>query len=676
MLSPDRILHEQAQSEKEIRTRFQHFAFSVADALANWDLPGSHAFDGASANFRRRYSQTSVLPSPLLCDYLSFLSQPTENPASCRDVLLLLLTLCAIPFADAARRGRLPSLFLRWKCNLTADSLAPTSSTSVKVHIGYALPSIVLFVIPPSPLRHLLHLTFRSALVSAHHAQRDVSRTYGCKLFTITSGSSRACSAHSFLMSRPSLGLRSISEQAPLYDPSSAPHSGSRLRGSQATSGAHTSTGSQLPYSPLLPLPPASMSKLAPRLPDVLDVEQIENQEPISKLTQHDRLAVPGALAARRLTRRGVSDGFGIPTHDVQRSRSSAMMTSFPSSLGPKAALRLDIPAASERSAQQPASKSAGMIRSYSLPVATQEEHDEQQRIMALGLSPIGRYGGNTSWWQYGWPSPGGLNYRHVHRSPAVPEFPGQRRRSSQSKLSTVMTPIHAESAGAAASPQATPSASSPAVSRPSSRSSKTHSSCSPKMKAKHLPGIHQHAFQTSATRSASSSPKMGRSPLSTMSINLPAADQQQEYVDPQEDDSDDVYDDDEADVAATPPEAAFDIEMDALNQRFAEWSRSQAMATPSASAPRPVDQDDYFNLVHDDQPGNASLGVGGGSDTSDEARTPRASSPRPLSKGALYCHDQSRALQHRVDDDDSQSLARTDRWSGSFDFIHPDHLA
>ncbi|KAJ9478619.1 hypothetical protein PHBOTO_002129 [Pseudozyma hubeiensis] len=471
-------------------------------------------------------------------------------------------------------------------------------------------------------------------------------------------------------MSRPSLGHRSISEQAPLYDPSSAPHSGSRLRGSKATSGAHTSTGSQLPYSPLLPLPPASMSKLTSRLPDVLDVEQIENEEPTSKLAQH------GALAARRLTRRGVSDGFGIPTHDNHRSRSSAVMASLPSALGPKAALRLNIPAPSERSAQQPASKSAGMIRSYSLPVATQEEHDEQQRILALGLSPVGRYGGNTSWWQYGWQSPGGLNYRHVHRSPAVPDMPIQRRRSSQSKLSTVMTPIHAESVGAVVAPSATSSASPPAVSKPSSRSSKTHSSCSPKMKTKHLPGIHQHAFQSSATRSASSSPKMGRSPLSTISVNLPAADQQQEFVDLQEDDGDDVIDDDDADVVATPAEAAFDIEMDALNQRFAEWSRSQAMATPSASAPRPVDQDDYFNLVHDDQSGNASLGVGGGSDTSDEARTPRASSPRPLSKSALYCHDQSHAQQHRVDDDDSHSLAQNDRWSGSFDFIHPDHLA
>ncbi|CDW98594.1 hypothetical protein, partial [Sporisorium scitamineum] len=489
------------------------------------------------------------------------------------------------------------------------------------------------------------------------------------------------------LVPRPSLSHRSISEQPPLYNPASAPQSGSRLRGSKAVSGAHTATGSQLPYSPLLPLPPASTStsKLDFSRPEHVDAEQSENAAPFSALAQHANAASPSALAARRLARRGVSEGFPYHSQQMKPNR-SAMPPTAVSALGPKAALRFDIAAASDLSGQPAASKSAGMVRSYSLPVATQAEHDEQQRIMALGLSPVSRYAANPSWWQYGWPSPGGINHRHVHHGPAapVPEFVGQRRRSSQSKLSTSLTPI-ADSA-------ADSDAVSTSASRPSSQSSKTRSSCSPKMKSKHIPSIHQHTFQNSSSRSASLSPKAGRSPLSMMSINLPAVDQQRDQAESRRDaivDEDEKDDDDDElvdDAATTPAQAAFDIEMDALNQRFAEWSRSQAVTTPCARTSHTIgsggesnsqqQQDDYFNLVHDDQPSNGFLGIGGGSDTSDEARTPRASSPRPLSKAALYHHDHHPMQQHLIDVNDAdQAFARNDRWSGFFDFIHPDHL-
>ncbi|CBQ70922.1 conserved hypothetical protein [Sporisorium reilianum SRZ2] len=477
---------------------------------------------------------------------------------------------------------------------------------------------------------------------------------------------------------RPSLSHRSISAQPPLYDPSSAPQSGTRLRGSKAVSGALMPTGAQLPYSPLLPLPPASTSKLDFSRSAHVDADQSENAAPFSRLDQHGNPVSPSALAARRLARRGVSEGFPFHSSQMKPTRSGVLPSAF-SHLSPKIALRLDIAAASEVSGQPAASRSAGMIRSYSLPVATQAEHDEQQRIMALGLSPVSRHAADSSWWQYGWPSPGGVNHRHVHHAPAapVPEFVGKHRGPSQSKLSSVLTPI-------ADSVVDTAAVSSQATSRPSSRSSKTRSSCSPKMKSKHVPSIHQHTFQnassspTSSRRSsASMSPKPGRSPLSMMSINLPALDQQREHAESLALDDDD--DDESVDDAATttPAEAAFDIEMDALNQRFAEWSRSQAATTPCARTSHTEHQDDYFNLVHDDERSNAFLGVGGGSDTSDEARTPRASSPRPLSKAALHHRDHHRTHpQHLLDaTEPDQAFAQNDRWSGSFDFIHPDHL-
>lgn len=554
----------------------------------------------------------------------------------------------------------------------------PLHNPSVVVpHIASHCP----FLVVSSPCPHsLLLIRSASASVLAFIYKTDQPQPLLRSSYPIKLGPSLSLSLTlRCIMSRPSLGSRSISEQAPLYDPSSAPHSGSRLRGSKTASGAHTATGSQLPYSPLLPLPPASTPKLAPRLADLVDAEQAENVAPSHALAQHGAPASASALAARRLARRGLSEGYGLHFNNIKLMRSATVLDSVASALGTKAALRLDIPATSDLAAQPVETKSAGMIRSYSLPVATQEEHDEQQRIMALGLSPVGRYTGNTAWWQYGWPSPGGVNHRHIHRSPATPRFPSQRRRSSQSKLSNVMTPTADAQARVVSAATSPCSVALPIPSQPAKRTSKTHSSCSPKMKNKYLPSIHQHSFQNSSSRSASSSPKTGRSPLAMMSVNLPATDQQQGHIDGVgcaglEQGHDKNNDDDDDKVAATPVEAAFDIEMDALNQRFAEWSRSLAMATPSACAPRCLDQDDYFNLVHDDQPNNGLLGVGGGSDTSDEARTPRASSPRPLSKAALFRQEHDLLQPQGVVDHDER-FVQTDRWSGSFDFIHPDHL-
>ncbi|KAJ1034937.1 hypothetical protein NDA18_000544 [Ustilago nuda] len=466
-------------------------------------------------------------------------------------------------------------------------------------------------------------------------------------------------------MSRPSLAHRSISEQAPLYNPSTNPHSGSHLRGSKAASGAQIATGSVLPHSPWLPLAPPSNSKHSTLSVDVIDVEQTENFAP----GQHRAPLSSASLASRRQARRGLSEGFSLHTNQHKSSRMT-MPISAASALGPKSALRLDIAATADHFSAA-ASKSAGMIRGYSMPVATQEEHDEQQRIMALGLSPVGHYAANPAWWQYGWSSPGGVNHRHLQRQNGAPEFVSERQPSSQSKLATVM-------AAASTPSHPSPMSSSPLTTRPSSHASKTHSSCSPKMKNKHLPSIYQHTFQNTSSRSASSSPKIGRSPLSMISVNLPAVDQQlQEQAL-----SKSVHD------TISPINNAFEIEMDALNQRFEQWSRSQALSTLRES--RSNDQlsatanedEDYFNLCHDEPQdnlvrGGADLGflvrVTGGSDTSDEARTPRASS-RPLSKTALQYHNLEHLATHK--DDAQHSFAETNRWSANFDFIHPDHLA
>ncbi|KAI3476995.1 hypothetical protein L1887_61425 [Cichorium endivia] len=245
---------------------------------------------------------------------------------------------------------------------------------------------------------------------------------------------------HSTALSRPSLGHRSISEQAPLYEPSSAAHVGSRLRGSKATSGSVTQNGSHLPFSPLLPLPPVVDIKLHEAEREFADDEQAENCAPHMFPGHHRPPVGPSALATRRQARRGVSEGFAA-LHPHQVAGNRAGLGAQPAVLTPggKGALRLDIAAAADSKSQQ-ACRSAGMIRSYSMPVATQDEHDEQQRIMALGLSPIGRYAANPAWWQYGWPSPGGVNHRHLHRAP-VPEMLGQRRGSAQSKLAAVVAP-------------------------------------------------------------------------------------------------------------------------------------------------------------------------------------------------------------------------------------------
>ena len=178
-------------------------------------------------------------------------------------------------------------------------------------------------------------------------------------------------SSPSAMLSRPSLGHRSISEQAPLFDPTAVPHSGTRLRANKAASGAKTATGSILPFSPLLPLPPAATSKPQGTHVAGVEVGSTQNLAPSPFPGQRRMPISPSALASRREARRGVSEGF-TPLHAADR----IAMAPSPSALAPKTALQLDIGAAAHLTGQPNACSSAGMIRSYSMPVATQQEHD------------------------------------------------------------------------------------------------------------------------------------------------------------------------------------------------------------------------------------------------------------------------------------------------------------
>lgn len=189
MLSPDKIPDEQAQSEEEIRERFQHFALSVPHARQVHTLltalPPISGGDTSHRCFHRLYFVT----------YCSYRSRPT--------ILRPVETYCCCCFCLFAHS--LPPTLLagnscpRYPCAGSA-TLLPTRSRQPRrrrsrVHIGHALPSIILSVIPSSPLRYPLHLTFRSTLVSIHHAQRG-RRILRCPLHLPSPFSLPSASAH------------------------------------------------------------------------------------------------------------------------------------------------------------------------------------------------------------------------------------------------------------------------------------------------------------------------------------------------------------------------------------------------------------------------------------------------------------------------------------------------
>ncbi|PWZ01695.1 hypothetical protein BCV70DRAFT_199131 [Testicularia cyperi] len=433
------------------------------------------------------------------------------------------------------------------------------------------------------------------------------------------------------IMSRPTLGNRSISEQPPLADAAgthgATAHAGSRLRGYNASSGATLGVGSRLPFSPLLPMPPApSESDL-----DAMAADASEQLTPMAR-SGDDTDRQQSNLASRRQARRGASDGFALTVNGPVPHIGSHLMP--PSSRRP---LRLDIQAASElHSMSQP--KSAGMIRSYSLPVATQEEHEEQHRIMALGVSPVGRYSNNPQWWQFGWPSPGGINRPGFAeaRRPSQNILPldrviGTAGSLASPSLSRMVSPCSSRRPSASSS-RANSSGRNSTSSNNGTSGGKVHSSSSPKMKTKHLPSI---------SSTLPTSPR--RSPLAAISVNN--ATQPQSQLQPPS----------QAPSHVQPPPAqdCIEVEMDALNQKFAEWRRSPSSAFAH-------NQEDYFNHYQ-------TSVSGGASDTSDEAKTPRAASPSANLDPASSPFNQKSA---------SLDLGPSHHAPFDLSFIHPDHLS
>ncbi|EPQ29953.1 uncharacterized protein PFL1_02625 [Pseudozyma flocculosa PF-1] len=247
------------------------------------------------------------------------------------------------------------------------------------------------------------------------------------------SSSSSTFLAESMLRSqRPRLGHRSISDMSPLVDPSNDPApkkhqanvlpglAGTRVRvQNDAVSGAQLKDGTRAPFTPLLPMPPAAGTK------DMADLSFLfrGNQDSGNSTPKADT-AGSNTLASRRQAKRGASEGICPSCMNTLQ----ACATFGGPSCGSRRPLHVDTKTAAEQHGrlQPPAPRSAGMIRSYSMPVATQQEHEEQNRIMALGVSPVGKYVANPSWWSYGFASPGGAPL-NLERRPSMGPAPHER---------------------------------------------------------------------------------------------------------------------------------------------------------------------------------------------------------------------------------------------------------
>ncbi|PWN50052.1 hypothetical protein IE53DRAFT_114105 [Violaceomyces palustris] len=417
-------------------------------------------------------------------------------------------------------------------------------------------------------------------------------------------------------LSRPRLSHRSISDLSPLVESHSfegdsngwpgqehghgngmSNRSGSRLRGMKIASGGLTTTGSRLPFSPLLPMPPARCGTEE----EMMDLANCDGGDSTPKPLTSETVS---SLASRRQARRVASE------NTVPDRRASA---NDHLAVNPKV-LRVDTRAASVRACiNMP--RSAGMIRSYSMPVATQVEYEAQKRIMALGSScpdsssGLGAYSANTSWWSYGWPASGGGTPRLERR---------------------------------------------PSISVPPLEAVTMLSSPSPKSKVRQL-----------SPRLMPRSPRAGRSPLGLMSTNLPAREQQQpspraslsKSGKPSGPEGDVPFDD-----TARFDMEIVDQELEVIHEKNENWSGGGHFTD--------CGEDDYFS-VRKDSTGTSDAG-------SDEARTPRASSPSlPMRSNASQSMSLGLDLgRHDGGKSQANAVIEDDEVFGDFSFIHPDHLA
>ncbi|SPO37266.1 uncharacterized protein PSFLO_02738 [Pseudozyma flocculosa] len=455
------------------------------------------------------------------------------------------------------------------------------------------------------------------------------------------SSSSSTFLAESMLRSqRPRLGHRSISDMSPLVDPSNDPApkkhqanvlpglAGTRVRvQNDAVSGAQLKDGTRAPFTPLLPMPPAAGTK------DMADLSFLfrGNQDSGNSTPKADT-AGSNTLASRRQAKRGASEGICPSCMNTLQ----ACATFGGPSCGSRRPLHVDTKTAAEQHGrlQPPAPRSAGMIRSYSMPVATQQEHEEQNRIMALGVSPVGKYVANPSWWSYGFASPGGAPL-NLERRPSMGPAPHER----------VLAPSRT-------------------VAQPSRQRSSPSSS--PKGKG-----------ALSSPRNLPRSPKASRSPLGSLSLNLAPLEQRGQRR---------ASGAGAGAAATSSPLAAKraplrDERSPTRSPASQRGSIDRAIDSLSArldlcGADGDVDMDeDYFS------PRKGSAGTSDAG--SEEALTPRASSPNPYARtgslgldfGADVVGAGHRHFGSPLKQATAAGVGHGGDDLGELDFIHPDHL-
>ncbi|KAN0059984.1 hypothetical protein ACQY0O_007957 [Thecaphora frezii] len=434
----------------------------------------------------------------------------------------------------------------------------------------------------------------------------------------------------SFMASRPRLGHRSVSDISPLVEPHNRASTsnqlpglpGSRARAQNLISGAELKLGGRAPITPLLPMPPAKSQAEMGDMDAFLRANQGSgNSTPKATTSQRSN-----TLALRRQAKRGASEGICPTCMDTLHH--CAM---FGPSCGSRKSLHVDTKSAAGQQGlmQPPQPRSAGMIRSYSLPVATQQEYEEQHRIMALGVSPVGAYTANPSWWSYGFASPGGAPLNFSRRGSTGPA-PHER----------VLAPQ-----------------------RPSQQGSRQKLSPSSSPRSKGLNG---------SPRNLQRSPKNTRSPLGSMSLNLAPSEQRAsrhlgtssplaiKHGSPMQ--------------LSTMRSGSIDRAIDGLSARLDRCTAADAATEDDMAANADVlMEEDYFSQ----RKGSASTSDAG----SDEALTPRAASPEtsPFTRSGSLGLDFGAEAGTQSKPRYGSPLGQTYTTDGDdlegLDFIHPDHL-
>ncbi|PWN35184.1 uncharacterized protein FA14DRAFT_154608 [Meira miltonrushii] len=186
--------------------------------------------------------------------------------------------------------------------------------------------------------------------------------------------------SHSF---RPPLGARATSDMAPLVNAEPNSSKGEIARGShvvhggiRVTSGTRTALGGVAPFSPFLPLPPAPTAEELRR-----QCSQDGNQSSNGSKMINQMIS----LEQKQAEMEDASSHWLQPPEIYQRRASSHDINEMPK------------PAVVETRKPTP-NPAAFMIRSYSMPVATQKDFDAQQRAARLQRKQRSNLGYTPAW--------------------------------------------------------------------------------------------------------------------------------------------------------------------------------------------------------------------------------------------------------------------------------------